>query len=125
MPAIRPIIAAPSGETAAQPAVIATSPASAPFKDNPKLGLLNLAQATNMAPTAPAAAARLVVTKTCAIARALPVPEAANCEPGLNPNQPNQRINTPNVPSVRLWPGIAFGFPFTNFPIRGPRVAAP
>jgi len=45
----------------------------------------------------------------------------------LNPYQPNQRINTPSAPIVRLWPGIACGFPvlLLNFPIRGPSIAAP
>ena len=30
-----------------------------------------------------------------------PLVAAANCEPGLNPNQPNQRINTPRQASVK------------------------
>ena len=49
----------------------------------------------------------------------------------LNPYQPSQRINTPRQPIGRLCPGNAFTFstlpslPFTNLPIRGPRIAAP
>ncbi len=34
--------------------------------------------------------------------RRSPLVAAANCEPGLNPNQPNQRINTPRQASVKL-----------------------
>ena len=49
----------------------------------------------------------------------------------LNPYQPSQRMNTPSAPIVMLCPGIAFTFvifpflSFVNFPIRGPRIAAP
>src|SRR6266540_7431664 len=47
-------------------------------------------------------------------------------EPGLNPNQPNQRMITPSVVYAMLCPGIAFGFPsWSNFPIRGPSRSAP
>ena len=50
----------------------------------------------------------------------------ATVEPPLNPNQQNQRMNTPRAAIARLCPGIARGFPFLSYlPIRGPRIAAP
>ena len=45
--------------------------------------------------------------------------------PGLNPNQPIQRMKTPSVAMVRLCPRMARGFPFLYFPMRGPTSAAP
>jgi len=72
--------------------------------------------------TAPAAAARLVVTTTSAKWRLV----ALRVEPGLNPNQPNQRMKTPSWESGMLWPGIAFGFLFRSYlPIRGPSRSRP
>ena len=53
-------------------------------------------------------------------------PVAETVEHPLNPNQQNQRINTPKAPSVKLCPGIALGFPsLSYFPIRGPSILAP
>jgi hypothetical protein len=47
-------------------------------------------------------------------------------EPGLNPNQPNQRMITPSVVYAMLCPGIAFGLPSApNLPMRGPSRIAP
>ena len=49
----------------------------------------------------------------------------------LKPYQPNQRMNTPNAPIGRLWPGKAFTFvtfpeeSLLNFPKRGPKSFAP
>src|SRR5215472_1430603 len=72
--------------------------------------------------TAPAAAARLVVTTMSAKWRLV----AFNVEPGLKPNQPNQRISTPSIASGMLWPGIAFGLrAFSDLPIRGPSTRRP
>jgi len=58
----------------------------------PASGFPNFTQAVNMAKTAPAAAARLVLTKIMAISVL-----AAVVEPGLKPNHPNQRIKTPKA----------------------------
>jgi hypothetical protein len=51
------------------------------------------------APRVPAAAARFVLTAILAISVF-----AAVVLPGLNPNQPNQRINTPSVADVNFMP---------------------
>ena len=72
--------------------------------------------------TAPAAAARLVVMTTSAKWRLV----AFSVEPGLKPNQPNQRMRTPSWAIGMLWPGIAFGFRFRSYlPIRGPSRSSP
>src|SRR5574344_2839805 len=72
------------------------------------------------------AAAIFVVTITWEIAIALSAPVAASCDPGLKPNHPNQSMNTPNEPRVRLCPGIATDFPdFVYLPILGPNTIAP
>ena len=69
------------------------------------------------AATTPAAAARLVTTTTSAKRP----PIAPRVEPGLNPNQPSQRISTPRPTSGIECPGIARGLPsFVYLPIRGP-----
>ena len=80
----------------------------------------------------------MIIATTVATAGAIVV--VTNMEPSsetvvaaapLNPYQPSQRINTPRQPIGRLCPGNAFTFstlpslPFTNLPIRGPRIAAP
>src|SRR3989339_1080208 len=89
-PAREPIIIELVGVTLAHPAVIPTSPARAPFKLMPTSGLPNLNHDTIMATMDPAAAARFVLTKIMAVSLL-----AAVVEPGLNPNQPSQRIKTP------------------------------
>ena len=67
--------------------------------------------------TPPAAAAKHVVTKVNDVNAG----SADNTEPPLNPNHPNQRINTPAAASGRLCPGIALEVPSeSNFPIRAP-----
>ena len=58
-----------------------------------------------MAIHAPAAAAKLVLTKI----RAMDL-SAVVVEPGLNPNQPSHRMNTPRAASGMLWPGIGLHF---------------
>ena len=74
-----------------------------------------------MARTEPAAAARLVLTKIMAMSLL-----AAVVEPGLNPNQPSQRINTPRAARGKLWPKIGLILPsLVYLPIRGPRTMAP
>ena len=55
-----------------------------------------------------------------------PPKSTPSVEPGLKPNQPNQRMITPSVTNAMLWPGIAFGFPSrSNLPMRGPSSSAP
>ena len=119
-------MAAPIGDTRSQPAVMPTRPASTPLSVSERDGFLYLNQATSNENIPPAQAARLVVRKTWEIAVRLPSPDAANCEPGLKPNQPNQRMKTPRLASARLCPGMARDFlSLSYFPIRGPRMAAP
>jgi hypothetical protein len=88
------MITALSGLTDAQELVIATRPARAAFKLMPASGLPNLIQDVNMARTAPVVATRWVLTKIMAMSLL-----AAVVDPGLKPNQPNQRINTPRAAS--------------------------
>ena len=121
-----PIIAAPTGVTKSHPAVIPTNPANIPFNVNDREGFLYLTHPTIRENKPPVHAAKLVVRNTCEMAILFASPQAANCEPGLNPNQPNHKINTPNAAKVKLWPGIAFDFlSLPYFPIRGPKMAAP
>ena len=55
-----------------------------------------------------------------------PSPVIPRLDPGLNPNQPIQRMNTPSAPSVKLCPGIAFDLPSLEYlPILGPSIVAP
>ena len=58
---------------------------------------------------------------TTAIRRSVP----ASVEPALNPNQPKARMKQPRTAIGMLCPGMACAFPFTYFPIRGPRTYAP
>ena len=126
VPQMAPIRAAPIGDTRSHPAVTPTSPARIPLSVRESDGLPYLIQLTIKARNPPVQAARLVVRNTCEMAVWSPYPAAASCEPGLKPNHPNQRMNTPRQASVRLWPGMAFDFPsFPYLPKRGPRMAAP
>ena len=102
VPQIAPIRTAPTGDTRSQPAVMPTSPANTPLRVSDNDGFLYFIQATIREKNPPAQAARLVVRNTCEIARRLPSPAAASCDPGLKPNQPNQRIKTPRQAMVRL-----------------------
>ena len=97
-----PISTDPKGDTRSHPAVMPTSPASTPFSVRDKEGLPYFIQLATSAKKPPAQAARLVVRNTCEMVVWSPLVAAANCEPGLNPNQPNQRINTPRQASVKL-----------------------
>ena len=66
--------------------------------------------------------ARLVVTKILP-ALTIASPSMLTVDAPLNPNQQNQRMNTPKAPMVRLCPGIALDLPsFPYLPIRGPRM---
>ena len=117
---------APMGLTRSQPAVMPTSPASTPFSVSESDGFPYFHQVRNIVATPPATAARLVVRNTWLMATRFTSPLAANCEPGLKPNQPSQRMKTPSEASVRLWPGIARLLPSLEYlPIRGPSASAP
>ena len=58
-----------------------------------------------IAPSTPAAAARLVTTATSAKRPST----APSVEPALKPNQPNHSISTASPTSGMEWPGITFG----------------
>ena len=92
-PATKPITAPAPMVTNAHGAVIATKPARQPLRIIERSGFFRNSQAVIKAPSEPVAAAMLVLTSTCAMA--LPF-IAAMVEPGLNPNQPSHRINTPS-----------------------------
>lgn len=105
----------------AQPAVMPTSPASAPLLDMATSGLPVLSQTTAPAVSVLAAAATIVLRATT-----ITTPSAASSEPALNPNHPNQRMNTPRTAIGMEWPGIGRGAPSgPYFPSRGPRNIAP
>src|SRR5258708_28453751 len=75
-----------------------------------------------IAASAPAAAARLVVTTTSAKCRLV----AFSVDPGLKPNQPNQRMITPSWESGMLCPGMALGLPSRPYlPTLGPSSSSP
>ena len=121
-PPVAPMTTAAHGSTDAQGAVMATSPARHPFIVIPRSGFPARIQIVAIPVKAPAAAARFVFIATFASNEPSPTP---NVDPGLNPNQPNQRINTPSEASGILCPRMARAFPLTNLPIRGPRRIVP
>ena len=85
-------------------------------------GLPSWTHATTVAMSAPAAAAMLVLRAISAIAPG----SAAIVEPGLNPNQPSQRMNVPMVARPMLWPGIGRIDPSGRYlPSRGPSIQTP
>ena len=90
-PASTPMMTAEVGETNAQGAVIATSPASMPLQAMVMSGLPKSEYQSSMAAAEPATAARLVLTATTAMRRSV----APSVEPGLKPIQPNSRMNVP------------------------------
>src|SRR5262245_63534991 len=92
-PAMQPMAAAPAGVTKAQGAVIATRPASMPLTIIPGSGLPVRNIITNMAMTAPKAAAIAVLVATTANWTSV----AASVEAALNPNQPNSRMKQPSI----------------------------
>src|SRR5579864_8256518 len=90
-PARIPMITADVGDTNAQGAVIATNPASIPLHAIVMSGLPNRKYQMSIAAADPATAARFVFTATTEIRRSV----APSVEPGLNPIQPNSRMNVP------------------------------
>ena len=79
------------GDTKAQGAVIATSPASIPLHAMVMSGFPNRKYQSSMAAADPATAARLVFTATTEIRRSV----APKVDPGLNPIQPKSRMKVP------------------------------
>src|SRR3954447_14846151 len=96
VPEPTPITIAAQGATNPDAAVIATSPPSAPFSIIEMSGLPSLAHATSTPATAPLAAAMCVVAATYA-KNPTPPRFTDRVEPGLKPNQPNQRISVPST----------------------------
>src|SRR5438094_9089896 len=90
-PAIAPMMTAEPALTKAHGAVMATSPASIPLQAMVMSGLPNRKYQTSSADAEPATAARLVLTATIEIRR----PVAPSVDPGLDPSQPNSRMNVP------------------------------
>src|ERR1700733_3255282 len=84
IPEITPMATADVGDTNAQGAVIATSPANIPLQALVISGLPNRRYQTSIAVAAPATAARLVLTATTEIRRSV----APSVDPGLKPIQP-------------------------------------
>ena len=73
----------------------------------------------------PAAPASSVLTAAFT-ARNCPPPTKASDEPGLNPNQPKNRMIVPRMPIGMLCPGIALAEPsLLKRPMRGPITMAP
>ena len=108
------------------PAVIATSPAMAPFRQANRSVRPKTGRAQNRAMSAPAAAARLVLTSTWLMATASSGLPRASCEPPLNPNQPSQRMKTPRVTTSTLDGGVGLTEPSLRYlPSRGPTTIRP
>src|SRR6476619_5985054 len=99
-----PITAAAHGATNAQPAVIATRPASMPLHDIEMSGLPYFAFVHAMAVTNPKHEDSRVFTATIEMRRSV----APNVDPGLKPIHPNNRIMVPATTYPRLCPGMAF-----------------
>ena len=124
IPATAPITKAPIVSTEAQPAVIATKPASDAFKHIPTSGFPSLIQVNIIHTTVAVAGAIVVFIK---IDARLSVFVAAA---PLNPYHPNQRMKHPRAPSVIECPPIAFEIIvpsafFVYLPILAPRIIAP
>src|SRR5260370_37791052 len=108
--------------TNAPGAVMAPRPANMPLHIMPGSGLPVLIIMTSAVNRAPEADASMVFTAMMAMR--LSVPDSV--EPGLNPNQPNARMNVPNMTIGMLWPGIGPGLPSgPNLPNLAPISHAP
>src|SRR5215470_9022273 len=88
-PETSPITIAAQGATNPDAAVIATSAARTPFSIIDTSGFLITIHDVRIPPSAPAAAARLVVSATYPKYPILLPVTTASVEPGLKPNQPN------------------------------------
>src|SRR3989338_8697171 len=101
---------------------MATRPAKHPFNVMPRSGFPIRIHEVIVALKIAATAALLVVTQI----RAMSFTTAAMVLPGLNPNQPSQRMKQPMVASERLCPGTGLILPFSSyFPKRGPSTITP
>ena len=98
--------------------MIATSAAIAPLPAMPMSIVFISSLPVTIAVSTPAQAASWVVTTT-----SVKRPSSAlSVEPGLKPNQPNQRMKIDRPNSGMLWPGIGRGLPSGPYlPRRGPR----
>ena len=106
--------------------MIETSPAIAPFNPAIKSIRPSMNRDTANAAITPAAAAKLVLTITCPIAIASAAVPRANCEPALNPNHPNHRMNTPRVTAITFDGGVGLALPSRrNLPSLGPSTKIP
>ena len=115
IPAIRPNNVACSAVGVDGSAVMATNPASAPFKAMVRSAFPNSARAVNSAATKPAAAAALVFKNTIATECALLASASLRTEPPLKPNQPIHKMNVPRVASGKFAPGMATGLPSRSY----------
>ena len=67
-----------------------------------------------------------VFTTTMEIATASKALPNANCEPPLNPNHPNHKMNVPKQANGMFAPAIGEIFPLLEYlPARGPRIKQP
>src|ERR1700691_4994761 len=120
-PASTPITTEEVGDTKAQGAVMATSPANIPLHAIVISGLPNTKYQNSIPAAEPATAARFVFTATTEIRRSV----APSVDPGLKPIQPKSRMKVPVTTYTRLCAGKARGFPsFPYLPSRGPRMTA-
>ena len=108
------------------PAVIATSPASAPFSPANRSMRPSIGLETNSAAITPAAAARFVLTSTCPIVTTAFAVPSSSTEPPLNPNHPSHRMNTPRVTTRIFDGGVGLALPsLRNLPSLGPSTITP
>src|SRR5690625_2651811 len=125
-PPTAPIMVATNGVGVSGPAVIATRPATAPFRIIVKSAFPNNNLETASAASTPPAAAAFVFIKTTATRFASETVAVANTEPPLNPNQPNHRMKVPRVAKGRLAPGIGRTSPLGPYlPLRAPSRITP
>ncbi len=126
MPAVMPNNVACSADGVEGSAVMATSPANAPFNSMVKSALPKMIRAIISAPIAPPAAAALVFKNTMATALALVISPSLSTEPPLNPSQPIHKISVPSAAKGKLAPGIARISPLGPYlPLRAPKSRTP
>src|ERR1700723_431796 len=118
-PATVPITTEEVGETNAHGAVMATSPASIPLQAIVISGLPNMKYHSSMAAAEPGTAETFVLMATTEMRKSV----APSVEPGLNPIQPNSKINVPVTTNTMLCAGNARGFPSGPYlPSLGPNI---
>ena len=100
-PATAPMMMALPGVTVAQRAGDGHQSGQGAVEAHADLGFAEFDPGGEHGQDAPAAAARLVLTKIMAMSLL-----AAVVEPGLKPNHPSQRMKTPRAASGMLWPRI-------------------